>query len=104
MDCSRRGMERVEWQGIGVRGHPKCWVVWYVGRGEEGRLAGVQRGERGKAGRVVKHWAWGRLPQCGEKSRVQGYRRSRWMMRSRRCWMVAVCMTWEANVSRAARR
>ena len=47
-------MERIEWQGIGVRRHPKCWVVWYVGRGEEGRLAGVQRGERGQAGRVVK--------------------------------------------------
>ena len=48
MDCNRRGMEWcrcrmewVEWQGIGVRGHPKCWVVWYMGRGEEGRLAGV---------------------------------------------------------------
>ena len=97
-------MEWVEWQGVGVRGHPKCWVVWYMGRGEEGRLAGVQRGERGQTGRVVKHWAWGWLPQGGEKARVEGYGRSRWMMRSRRCWMVAVCMTWEANVSRAARR
>ena len=48
-------MERVEWQGIGVRWHPKCWVVWYVGRGEERRLAGVERGEGGKAGRVVKY-------------------------------------------------
>ena len=95
-------MEWVEWQGIGVRGHPKCWVVWYVGRGEEGRLAGVQRGEGGQAGTVVKHWAWGRLPQCGEKSRVQGYGRRRWMMRSRRCWMRAVRMTWEADVARAA--
>ena len=48
-------MERVEWQGIGVRWHPKCWVVWYVGRGEERRLTGVERGEGGKAGRMVKH-------------------------------------------------
>ena len=112
MDCSRRGMEWwwrgmewVEWQGTGVRGHPKCWVVWYVGRGEEGRmLAGVERGERGQAGRVVKHRAWGRLPQGGEEARVEGYGRSRWMMRSRCCWMVAVRKTWEANVARAARR
>ena len=69
MEWSRGGMDRswsgmewwwcavewIEWQRIGVRRHPKCWVVWYVCRGEEGRMAGVQRGEWGKTGRVVKH-------------------------------------------------
>ena len=45
VDGRGRGMERVEGKRIGVGGNPKCRVVGYVGGGEQGRLAWVERGE-----------------------------------------------------------
>ena len=48
-------VEWIKWQRIGVSGYSKNWMVWYMGRGEERRLTGVKRGERGEAGRVMEH-------------------------------------------------
>ena len=48
VDGRGRGMERVEGKRIGVGGNPKCRVVGYVGGGEQGRLAWVERGEWGQ--------------------------------------------------------
>ena len=103
VDGRGRGMERVEGKRIGVGGNPKCRVVGYVGGGEQGRLARVERGEWGQTWGVVENRGRCGFPQGGEETRVEGNGRLRRVIRAWGGWVGSMGKTGKANVSRTAR-